>query len=42
MGNKRIGILGTGSFVPERVLSNHDLEKILDTNDEWILQEDGD
>jgi len=41
MVNKKIGILGTGSFLPERVLSNHDLEKILDTNDEWIYKRTG-
>jgi 3-oxoacyl-[acyl-carrier-protein] synthase III len=41
MGGRRIGILGTGSFVPERVLSNFDLEKILDTNDEWVYQRTG-
>lgn len=38
---KRIGILGTGSHVPERVLSNLDLEKVLDTNDEWIFKRTG-
>lgn len=41
MGGKRIGVLGTGSFVPERVLSNFDLEKILNTNDEWIYKRTG-
>lgn len=41
MLNKRIGILGTGSFVPERVLSNFDLEKILETKDEWIFKRTG-
>jgi 3-oxoacyl-[acyl-carrier-protein] synthase-3 len=41
MVNKRIGILGTGSFVPERVLSNNDLQKVLDTNDEWIYKRTG-
>ncbi len=41
MNGKRIGLLGTGSFVPERVLSNADLEKILDTNDEWIYRRTG-
>ncbi|OGP64397.1 MAG: 3-oxoacyl-ACP synthase [Deltaproteobacteria bacterium RBG_13_53_10] len=41
MADKRIGLLGTGSFVPERVLSNTDLEKILDTNDEWIYRRTG-
>ncbi len=34
-------ILGTGSAIPKRVLSNHDLEKIVDTNDEWILSRTG-
>lgn len=29
-------ITGLGSFRPERVVTNVDLEKILDTNDEWI------
>jgi 3-oxoacyl-[acyl-carrier-protein] synthase III len=41
MGNRRIGILGTGSYVPERILSNFDLEKILDTNDEWVYKRTG-
>jgi 3-oxoacyl-[acyl-carrier-protein] synthase-3 len=29
-------ILGTGSYVPERVLGNHELEKMVETSDEWI------
>jgi 3-oxoacyl-[acyl-carrier-protein] synthase-3 len=41
MKGKRIGLMGTGSFVPERILSNTDLEKILDTNDEWIYRRTG-
>jgi 3-oxoacyl-[acyl-carrier-protein] synthase-3 len=41
MSQTKIEILGTGSFVPERVLSNRDLEKILDTNDEWIFKRTG-
>jgi 3-oxoacyl-[acyl-carrier-protein] synthase-3 len=41
MGNKRLGLLGTGSYLPERILSNFDLEKILDTNDEWIYKRTG-
>jgi 3-oxoacyl-[acyl-carrier-protein] synthase-3 len=41
MSDKRIGILGTGSYVPERVLTNFDLEKILNTNDEWIYKRTG-
>ncbi|MGQ9646013.1 MAG: beta-ketoacyl-ACP synthase III [Thermodesulfobacteriota bacterium] len=41
MGSRRIGVLGTGSFLPERILSNFDLEKILNTNDEWIYKRTG-
>jgi len=41
MDGKRIGLLGTGSFLPERILSNKDLEKFLDTNDEWIYRRTG-
>jgi 3-oxoacyl-[acyl-carrier-protein] synthase-3 len=38
---KRAGIIGTGSYLPEKVLSNFDLEKILDTSDEWITTRTG-
>lgn len=34
-------ISGIGSYLPERVLSNHDLEKMVDTNDEWISSRTG-
>ncbi len=34
-------IIGTGSFLPDRVLTNADLEKIVDTNDEWIVTRTG-
>jgi 3-oxoacyl-[acyl-carrier-protein] synthase-3 len=34
-------ITGTGMSVPEKVLSNHDLEKIVDTSDEWITTRTG-
>lgn len=34
-------ILGTGSYVPEEIISNADLEKILDTTDEWITSRTG-
>ena len=34
-------VLGTGMYVPPRVLTNHDLEKMMDTNDDWILQRTG-
>ncbi|MEI6423069.1 MAG: beta-ketoacyl-ACP synthase 3, partial [Lentisphaerota bacterium] len=36
-----IKIIGTGSYVPERVLTNRDLEKMVDTTDEWILTRTG-
>jgi 3-oxoacyl-[acyl-carrier-protein] synthase-3 len=34
-------ITGTGSSVPERILSNSDLEAIVDTSDEWIIRRSG-
>lgn len=34
-------ITGTGSYLPEKVLSNQDLEKIMDTSDEWIRDRTG-
>lgn len=36
-----VGIVGTGSYVPEDVLTNADLEKMVDTNDEWITTRTG-
>ncbi|MFO0725611.1 MAG: beta-ketoacyl-ACP synthase III [Myxococcota bacterium] len=37
----RTKILGTGHYVPERVVTNKDLEKLMDTTDEWIQQRTG-
>ncbi|OGT43772.1 MAG: 3-oxoacyl-ACP synthase [Gammaproteobacteria bacterium RIFCSPHIGHO2_12_FULL_40_19] len=34
-------IAGTGSYLPEKILTNADLEKIVDTTDEWIVQRVG-
>jgi 3-oxoacyl-[acyl-carrier-protein] synthase III len=34
-------ITGLGSYVPERILTNADLEKIVDTSDEWIVTHTG-
>ena len=34
-------IAGTGSHLPDRVLSNHDLERMMDTTDEWIRERTG-
>jgi 3-oxoacyl-[acyl-carrier-protein] synthase-3 len=37
----RTQILGVGAYAPARVLSNTDLEKIVDTSDEWITERTG-
>jgi len=37
----RARITGTGSYVPEKVLTNLDIEKFIDTNDEWIRTRTG-
>jgi 3-oxoacyl-[acyl-carrier-protein] synthase-3 len=37
----RVGILGTGMKVPERVLTNADFERMVDTTDEWITTRTG-
>jgi len=34
-------ITGTGGYLPEKALSNHDLEKMVDTSDEWITERTG-
>ena len=34
-------IVGTGSYLPEKLVSNKDLEKIVDTTDEWIVTRTG-
>lgn len=34
-------IIGWGKYAPEQVLTNHDLEKIVDTSDEWIITRTG-
>ena len=36
-----VAIAGFGTYAPEKVLTNHDLEKILDTNDAWITERTG-
>lgn len=38
---RTVSIIGTGSYVPERVLSNADLEKLVETSDEWITSRTG-
>ena len=34
-------IIGTGSFLPDRVVTNDDLSKIVETSDEWIRERTG-
>ena len=34
-------ITGTGSYLPEKILTNHDLEKMVDTSHEWIVERTG-
>ncbi|HHY90424.1 MAG TPA: ketoacyl-ACP synthase III [Clostridiales bacterium] len=43
MGNRvrAVGILGTGKYLPEKILTNADLEKMVDTSDEWIVTRTG-
>jgi 3-oxoacyl-[acyl-carrier-protein] synthase-3 len=39
--NGAIGITGVGSYVPDRVLTNDDLSRLVDTSDEWITERTG-
>jgi len=39
--SRKIKITGTGFYVPEKVLTNFDLEKMVDTSDEWIVSRTG-
>lgn len=41
MNLKRAGIVGIGSYLPEKIVTNKDLEKIVDTSDEWIVSRTG-
>lgn len=34
-------IKGTGSYLPEKIITNHDLEQMVDTSDEWIKERTG-
>ena len=38
---KNAVITAVGGYVPDTVLSNHDLEKMVDTNNEWIISRTG-
>jgi len=39
--NVRAGIIGVGVGIPEKVITNHDLEQRIDTTDEWIVTRTG-
>lgn len=41
MNNRPVKILGVGAGVPQKVITNFDLEKIVDTSDEWIVSRSG-
>ncbi|GIQ68683.1 ketoacyl-ACP synthase III [Xylanibacillus composti] len=41
MNGRPVGILGTGKYVPDRVLTNQQLEQMVETNDEWITTRTG-
>src|SRR5436189_3817692 len=38
---RTVSIVGTGSYVPEKVLTNEDLSRMVDTSDEWITTRTG-
>ena len=38
---RTVSIIGTGSYVPEKILTNADLEKLVETSDEWIVTRTG-
>jgi 3-oxoacyl-[acyl-carrier-protein] synthase III len=38
---RTVSIIGTGSYVPEKILTNDDLSRIVDTSDEWITTRTG-
>ena len=38
---KKVGIIGVGEYLPARILTNKDLEKMVDTSDEWITTRTG-
>ena len=38
---KKVGIIGVGEYLPKKILTNADLEKMVDTSDEWIITRTG-
>lgn len=41
MTKDKAKIIGTGSYLPEKILTNHDLEKMVETSDDWIVSRTG-
>ena len=41
METRSVGFLGFGKYIPEKVLPNYDLEKMVDTSNEWIVERTG-
>jgi 3-oxoacyl-[acyl-carrier-protein] synthase III len=41
LSKKQIGILGTGIYLPEAILTNEDIEKLVDTSSQWIVERSG-
>lgn len=41
VSTRSVGIIGTGSYLPEKILTNNDLEKMVETSNEWILKRTG-
>jgi 3-oxoacyl-[acyl-carrier-protein] synthase-3 len=38
---KSVGIIGIGSYKPEKIMTNADLEKMVETSNEWIVSRTG-
>ncbi|MFH1778358.1 MAG: beta-ketoacyl-ACP synthase III [Candidatus Omnitrophota bacterium] len=41
MDNKSVGIIGIGAYLPKKIVTNNDLEKMVNTSDEWITTRTG-
>ena len=41
MSKKYSRIISTGSYLPEKILTNYDLEKMVDTSHDWIVERTG-
>lgn len=39
--NRSVGILGLGCYVPDKIITNFDLEKMVETSDKWIVERTG-